>query len=57
MFVNTLELLNHEKWDLVSSRYRSWEFSAKYFAEFPILELIKYSWRHDAVAKTTCALD
>ena len=29
----------------------------KYFAEFPVLELIIYSWCHDAIAKNTCALD
>ena len=25
----------------------------KSFAEFPALELIKYSWRHDTMAQTT----
>ena len=37
-----IELLNRGKWDLVSSRYLSWEF-----AEFPVLELIKYSWHNN----------
>ena len=29
----------------------------KSFTGFPALELIKYSWRHDAIAQTTCAHD
>ena len=41
MFVNTLELLNREKWDLVTSHEN---LAPKYFTEFPVLELIKYSW-------------
>ena len=47
-----------KKWDLVSSRYLSREFSAKKtFTEVPVLELIKYSWRHDTIVQTTCAHD
>ena len=34
---------------LVTSRDN---LAPKTFAEFPVLELIKYSWRHDTIAQT-----
>ena len=47
MFVNTLDLLNREKWDLVSSRYLSREFSAKILRRVPCLRahyIFMMSW-------------
>ena len=55
--VNTLELLNREKWDLVSSRYLSRDLAPKKPLRSSVLELIKYSWGHDTIAQTTCTHD